>query len=495
MQLSREILSQLKTDKPDEHLFGLPEKVLQFGTGVLLRGLPDYFIDRANREGLFNGRIVVVKSTGNGGTDTFNQQDGMYTLLERGVADGERVDRAIINTSISRVLSAADQWEEIIACASDPNMQLIISNTTEIGIVLVESDAQTNRPVSFPGRLLAFLEERYRVFNGSEASAMVIVPAELITDNGSRLKNIVSALARMKGHDERFMNWLTNTNEFCNSLVDCIVPGKLSAKEHAAMEQQLGYKDDLMIMSEPYRLWAIETSGERAGKVLSFSEVGKGVIITPDIQKFRELKLRLLNGAHTFSCALAILSGFRTVREAMQDAGFSSFVSSLMQQEIAPLVAQNGITLQEARSFAEQVADRFRNPYIDHQWLSISAQYTSKMAMRCVPLIEKHYSVTAELPAAMALGFAAYLRFMIPANNGFHYTVQDDKAAIIDAHWRSASGKNDAVAAIMSDTRLFGIDLARYEGFVHDVQSYLAALTEKGAAEILHSGILKQIIA
>jgi tagaturonate reductase len=116
MQLSKKILSQIKQEglTPAEALFALPEKVLQFGTGVLLRGLPDHFIDKANKQNIFNGRIVVIKSTATGGTDTFKDQDGLFTLLERGVENGERAERTVINASISRVLSASEEWDKIL---------------------------------------------------------------------------------------------------------------------------------------------------------------------------------------------------------------------------------------------------------------------------------------------------------------------------------------------------------------------------------------------
>lgn len=507
MQLSVNILPQLAAGiVPDEQLLQLPEKVLQFGTGVLLRGLPDYCIDAANRKAVFNGRIVVVKSTTGGGVDAFRKQDGMYTLLERGIKDGEPVENVMINTSISRVLSAADEWEEILACAANPAMQLVISNTTEIGIVLVESDAVNPVPVSYPGRLLAFLEERYRVFKGSYDAGMIIVPAELIVDNGTQLEHIVTTLAKLKGHDAAFMDWLHQANDFCNSLVDCIVPGKLPAAEHAAMERRLGYSDELMIMSEPYRLWAIETSRGRTKQILSFSEVNSGVVITPDISKFRELKLRLLNGTHTFACALALLSGFVTVKEAMQDENFSRFVSALMLQEIAPLVSmEEGITMEEAYLFSQQVLDRFRNPYIEHSWISISVQYTSKILMRCIPLISKHYHINSEAPVWMSLGFAAYLLFTRPPGipgeqyytdaAGKPYPVQDDKAGILYEHWHSEPDMEKALRGIISDTRLYGQGLSKYPHFTEAVQVYLAALVQQGAEKTLQSGILKQMTA
>ncbi len=507
MQLSRKILSQLDRGTiaaPADALFSLPEKVLQFGTGVLLRGLPDHLIDKANKQQVFNGRIVVVKSTASGGIDAFAKQDGLYTLLERGVDNGVQSERTFINASISRVLSAKEEWDEILKCAANSEMQIIISNTTEVGITLVEADTHAEKPVSFPGRVLSFLLERYRVFNGSIESGMVIIPTELIVDNGSKLKQIVITLAKLKGKPASFMQWLETANDFCNSLVDCIVPGKLPAAEHSLAEKKLGYEDELMIMSEPYRLWAIETSSARTKNILSFSKCDDSIVLAPDINKFRELKLRLLNGTHTLACGLAWLSGFTTVRDAMRDELFVAFISNLMTQEIIPLVAQGDISIEEANRFAQQVIDRFKNPYIEHLWLNITVQYTSKMAMRTVPLVEKYYTQSNEAPELMALGFAAFLLFMrskmeidhhfYGENNGSAYQIQDDKASLLYDKWQSNELETLAENAL-KDRSIFGTDLSRYAGFAEAVSRDLVQLTEIGAVNTLRSIFAKKSVA
>jgi tagaturonate reductase len=507
MQLSKKILSQLDAGMisvPADGLFALPEKVLQFGTGVLLRGLPDHFIDKANKQGVFNGRVVVVKSTSTGGTDAFAKQDGLYTLLERGVVNGQQTESISINASVSRVLSANEDWDKILECAADPAMQIIISNTTEVGITLVESDAQATKPVSFPGRLLFFLLERFRVFNGSSEAGMVILPTELIVDNGTKLKEIVLKLAKLKSASAGFLQWVTNENDFCNSLVDCIVPGKLPVAEQVSAEEKLGYEDELMIMSEPYRLWAIETNSDRTKNILSFRRSDSSVILAPDINKFRELKLRLLNATHTLSCGLAHLSGFTTVKEAMQDATFVLFVTNLMKEEIIPLVAQNEITTEEAVLFAEQVIDRFKNPHIEHLWLNITVQYTSKMAMRTVPLIEKNFGEGNEVPELMALGFAAFLLFMrskmeidkqyYGESNGSAYRIQDDKASLLCDIWQ-ANQPRGVVNLGLQNVNIFGTDLTRFPGFVEAVNHNLELLLQSGAKNTLRSILAKKTVA
>lgn len=506
MQLTKKILSQIKPKElaPADTLFALPEKVLQFGTGVLLRGLPDHFIDKANKQNIFNGRVVVIKSTATGGTDAFKEQDGLFTILERGVENGTPSERTFINASISRVLSANEEWDKILQCAADPEIRVIISNTTEVGIAFLESDIKAKKPQSFPGRVLSILMTRYEIFEGSVESGMVIIPTELIVDNGIKLKDIVVKLAVQKGVSETFLHWLKTANDFCNSLVDCIVPGKLADAEQVEAEAQLGYEDKLMIMSEPYRLWAIETNSERTKKILSFSQCDNGVVLAPDINKFRELKLRLLNATHTLSCGLAHLSGFTTVKEAMQNETFTNFVSSLILDEISPLIVQNNITLAEAHQFASQVIDRFKNPFIEHLWLNITAQYSSKMAMRTVPMVEKHYSLSSEVPERMALGFAAFIAFMQSTkkdetqyygmNSERSYKINDDKAAILYAHWQTHD-QQTMVNHILKDRSVFGTDLSQYPGFAEAVNSHLLSLRNQGAENTLQAIFAKKSVA
>lgn len=505
--LSKKILLQIPTENlsvPPVTLFDLPERVLQFGTGVLLRGLPDHFIDQANKQGIFNGRILVIKSTASGGTDAFAKQDGLYTILEKGVVNGAVQEHTYINAAISRVLSAAEQWPEILAAAANPDLQLIISNTTEVGIVWEEADVTAVVPVSFPGRLLAFLEERYRVMQGAAEAGMVIVPTELIVDNGTKLREIVLALAAKKELPAAFIDWLTHANEFCNSLVDCIVPGKLAAAEQTKAEEQLHYQDELMIMSEPYRLWAIETSRQRTKEILSFSTCNEGVILAADINKFRELKLRLLNATHTLSCGLAHLSGFATVKAAMQDPLFESFISTLVFKEIVPLVTSEVISTEEAVLFGKQVLDRFRNPHIEHLWLNITAQYTSKMQMRVVPLVQKHFAVKQEVPVCMATGFACFLLFMrsdqqeknqfYGNHDGKTYSIQDDKASLMHQQWQSGDLRL-LVQNSLQNTDIFGLDLSVYAAFTETVWEILQLLIAEGPEKTVSSILAKKALA
>lgn len=489
MKLNKENLSRIpassKLSLPEIKTFDLPEKVLQFGTGVLLRGLPDYFIDKANRQGIFNGRVVVVKSTEKGSTDSFKEQDSLYTIGIRGINSLQKVEENIISSAISRVLSAKNEWQKILDVAASEALTIIISNTTESGIVLIQDDIHRGTPKSYPGKLLAVLYHRYKTFNGDEDKSLVVLPTELITDNGAKLKNIVLELAKQNQLETRFMHWFESCT-FCNTLVDRIVPGKPDVNTLERLEQELGYQDDLFIFSEVYSLWAIE-GDKRISEILSFCEADSTVVITQDISIFKELKLRLLNGTHTLSCAVAVLAGLDTVQDAMNDSRLSEYIAKLMKTELTPAIPYP-IKPEMALEFSTKVLDRFRNPSIRHEWLSISMNYTLKLQLRVVPVLLCYYERLQAIPGHIAFGFAAYLRFMkckrvdtayVGAIGDKKYQIDDQYAEYYSGLWYAHTSE-ELVSIALSNIELWGSDLCQLPGFALSVNTYLLKIENVG---------------
>lgn len=478
----------------------LPEKVLQFGTGVLLRGLPDYFIDKANRMNIFNGRIVIVKTTSRGDASVFEKQDGLYTLCVRGVEDGQKIEENIINSSISRVLMADKQWEQILECAHNQSLQVIISNTTEVGIKLVTDDIRKHPPESYPGKLLAFLHERFAAFNGSKQSGFVIVPTELIPDNGKKLESIVLELAHLNGLDNDFIEWLEGCNYFCNSLVDRIVTGMPGEEIKKEIARELGYTDELITMCEVYRLWAIE-GDEHIKKILSFAEADNSMVIEPDIDLYRELKLRVLNGTHTLSCGIAFLAGIDTVKEAMDDETMEGYMEDLMKNEIGPSIPYK-TGKEEVNNFIAKVLDRFRNPHINHHWKNITLNYSYKIRMRCLPVLFNYYENNDNVPELFALGFAAYLYFMkaIKKNDkeyfgefkGENYLIDDDMADKFYKLWQNTSA-DKLVKSVFKNIAFWGKDLTLLPGFQQSVTDKLNSIIENGMRSTLEAVHSKKI--
>jgi tagaturonate reductase len=494
MILNKENLNRLESSKKliiaRTDSFDWPEKVLQFGTGVLLRGLPDYFIHKANYQGVFNGRIVIVKSTQKGSTDDFDSQNSLYTIGIRGFEDRRKIEENIICSAVSRVLTAQTEWNKILEIASSPDLQIIISNTTEKGIKLVKDNIHVSPPESFPGKLLAILYHRYKAFNGDESRGLIILPTELISDNAIVLKGIVYKLAEQNRMSKEFIQWL-GTNTFCNTLVDRIVPGKPDENTLAGLEEQLGYRDELLIYAEPYRLWAIE-GDERIRKILSFEQADQGVVITQDITPYKELKLRLLNGTHSLSCAAAFLSGFETVCEAMDDPGISHFIKRLIQADLATAIPYP-VSPEAVLRFSGKVLDRFRNPFIRHQWITISSNYTMKLQMRVIPVLKHFYHEFQAVPEHIAFGFAAYLRFMKGENidggffgfaNGESYVIDDERAEYYSRLW-SEHNIDELVKLSLANSQLWKSDLSQLQGFVNSVTNHLRNIEKTGVKDAI----------
>jgi len=469
MKLKRSILQEIEgVDNlilPTKEQLLYPEKVLQFGTGVLLRGLPDQYISEANRAGKFRGRVVVVKSTQQGTTDDFADQDGLYTLCVKGIDNGHLVNQAYVNASISRVLSATEDWASILAFAKSEELSVVTSNTTEVGIVYTEENILDGVPSSFPGKLLAILHTRFVHYNGDPTKGLVIIPAELIEENGSKLADILHRLATHNQLGEAFIQWLNHANPICNTLVDRIVPGKLSAVDQAATEAALGYTDALMIMAEPFGLWAIESTDQRVIDALGFSNEEKGCIVVPSIQKFKELKLRMLNASHTFSCGVSILAGMEFVKDSMNHEAIKTYINQLALEEIAAAITGDKISPAEANAFGKAVLDRFANPFLEHKWVSIAAQFTLKMKIRCLPLIIATYEKKGQLPHKMLIGFSAYLVQMNLVNC-------DDQAT--------------SLSNLLSDTETWGQDLTAIPGLLDKVLDITASIQSKGILQTIH---------
>ena len=510
-RLSRALLrslrgrGDLRASLPDESLLDLPEKAVQFGTGAFLRGFVDYFVDEANRRGVFGGRVVMVGSTGSGRDQALTEQDGLYTLSVQGIEGGEVREEHRVVASVSRALSAKDEWDAVLACARTPELELVFSNTTEVGIALDEADGdpEAKPPRSFPGKLTRFLYERGHAFGFAPARGVVVIPCELIEANGGTLKEIVLALAERWKLDPAFARWVRESVPFCNTLVDRIVPGAPTGEQGDALRRTLGWRDELHTTCEVYRLFAIEADAATLKRLARFASADPGIILTEDVRPYRERKVRLLNAAHTIMVPAAILTGLKTVREAVEDETIGPFLRRVLFDEIVPTVDVPG-----ADAFARDVMDRFANPYIRHALVDITLQGTMKMRVRVVPIIVRYAERVGHAPPWLAFGFAANLLWMTMraaleesavAAGGKRFPA-DDQAHRVLSHWSEAGaaavprGGESAVAetalpavvrSVCADTALWGHDLTTVPGFADGVTQQLVRIYREGVADAL----------
>ena len=471
---------------------------MQFGEGNFLRAFVDWMISRMNARGLFNGSVVVVQPIPQGMVDALNDQDGLYTILLRGIRDGKPIEEKEVVTSVSRGLNPYTDFAGFLRCAEDPDLRFIVSNTTEAGIAFRDEDRPTDAPpASFPGKLTIFLHHRFQHFGGAAGKGCIMLACELIERNGDNLKKTVLQTARLWELQARFIDWLEHHNEFTNTLVDRIVTG-YPRDEFAALTAKLGYHDDLLDTGEIFHSWVIESRWNLASE-FPLTEAGLNVVWTTNMTPYRDRKVRILNGAHIMMALAAYLAGKRTVGECMADVLLRGYVEEAIADEIIPTLDLPRADLQR---FAAAVMERFANPHIRHYLLNIALNSTSKYRARVLPSVVEFQKRTGKLPPRLCFGLAALIAFyrgktfrdgaLIGERDGEEYRIVDDNP-VLDFFadlWRAYTSPADLrtlVTRVLANTSMWGQDLNALPGMTEAIATYLTAILDMGVVAALRT--------
>lgn len=468
-----------------------PEKIIQFGEGNFIRAFMDWMVQQMNKQGIFNGSVVAIQPTPRGKVvGKLNAQDGLFTVILRGIANGKTVNSHEIINCVSRGINPYTDWQEVLKCAENPEMEFVFSNTTEAGLAYNPEDKQDMQPpLSFPAKLTLFLYHRYEYFHGDKNKGMYIIPCELLENNGELLKNIILKHCEDWNLPEEFKTWIKTSNKFYNSLVDRVVSG-YPKDEIETITRELGYEDTLVACGEPFHFLALE-GDESLNDKLPFTKSGLNVVIEKDITKYRQRKVRLLNGGHTANVPASFLAGLDTVAEMMDDEITGRFARQTIKNVILPSVSMDRQMLED---FADAVIERFQNPFIKHQLLSILLNCTSKFKVRVLPSLLEYHEKFGKFPQNLCFSFAAYI-YLYKSNerNGKPFEFTDDSAALAKLHaaWQlydnSLTGAYSVTAQILGDADLWDKDLTIYTDLVKDVGKYLYEIDIKGTKKIMQS--------
>jgi tagaturonate reductase len=367
----------------------LPETVLQFGSGKFLRAFADLFLHHANAAGQAAGRVVVVQTTGDERAHLLNEQGGRYHVLVRGLQAGQLIDRVEVSASISRALVAREQWQDVLALARSPELRYILSNTAEAGYELHPSDTAADRPpASFPAKLLLVLKERFE----AGRPGVAILPCELFERNAELLRSTILKLAETWHLAPSLCSWIASECVWLNALVDRIVVGK--PREHPLLAT-----DGLLVVAEPYALWALEAH-EGIGSFIQHP----AIVRAQDIQPYFLRKVRILNAAHTAMVSRARPRGIATVREAVEDPEISKWLDRLLFEEIVPLLEGR---VEAPAEFARQTLERFRNPFLDHKISDIAIYHDAKVRIRLIPTRDEFVARFGRTPTHLEEAIAA----------------------------------------------------------------------------------------
>jgi len=463
-----------------------PIKVLQFGEGNFLRGFVDDMIDAANEEGIFDGSVVLVKPISFGSLDMFHEQECQYTLLLRGLVDGQEKQIERVITSVTDAVDPYEEYSKYSCFAKLDSLRFIVSNTTEAGIVYDDMDSiSMDPPKTFPGKLTKFLFDRYNVFSGDTSKGLIILPVELIDDNGIELKKCVMNFAHLWELEEGFVSWINDACVFCSTLVDRIITG-YPGEEAADICERLGYQDNLIITGEPFALWVIE-SEKNIQDEFPLDKAGLPVIFTDNQKPYKQRKVRILNGAHTSFVLMSYLAGNDYVLESMQDRLVKGFITETIFDEVIPTLT---LPEEELKEFANAVIDRFENPFIKHALLSISLNSISKWRARCLPSLLGYVDKYEKLPKNLTFSLASLVAFyngseikdgaLIGSRFGKEYKIMDDADVLAFFAENSSEPVNVLVNRFLGSTEFFGQDLTQVEGLVEAVTTYLADVKSRG---------------
>lgn len=440
----------------------LEDKILQFGEGGFLRGFVDWMVDRMNKQLHMNYGVVIVQPLEQGMTPKLDQQDGLYTLLLRGIENGETREETTLVECINRTVNPYTAWEDYLALAHNPATQFIVSNTTEAGIEFREEAMSAAPNLTYPGKLTLLLKERY----DTGLDGFILIPCELIDKNGAMLKKCVLQYAALWNLGGDFIRWIEEKNTFLSTLVDRIVTG-YPREEAAQIEEKLGYHDEMLDTAELFHLWVIEGESN-ISRLLPFDQAGLNVVWTHDVTPYKMRKVRILNGAHTMMVLAAHLAGLETVRDAMEDKLFYTFLQKGIFEEIIPTLP---LAKEELESFANAVLERFANPFIKHYLLSIALNSVSKFKVRVLPSLLEYQKEFDKLPPALTFSLAALIVFYrTDAANDVPETVSFMKDA--------------SVADILAREDYWGKDLSF---LCSAIEEHVDAIEQKGVRQAMET--------
>ncbi len=467
-----------------------PIRVLQFGEGNFLRAFADYFIDVANERVDWHGKVLMVQPIPMGLTDLVNAQQGLYTLYLRGSEKGRKIDAKRVISSVAGCVNPYEDagWDRMMEVAVSDALEIIISNTTEAGIVYDPACRLTDKPAaSFPAKLTQVLYARYK----AGKKGIVMLSCELIDNNGKELLKCVNQYIDQWELDEGFKAWVNGENIFCSTLVDRIVPGRIrDAAEVAKLEEANGYRDELIDVGEVFGVWVIEGPA-MLEELLPFKAAGLNVLVVPDVTPYKKRKVRILNGAHTGFVLGAYLAGFDIVRDCMNDEVIRGFMNRMLYEEVVPILP---LDKQDLLEFASAVSDRFNNPFVDHELMSISLNSTSKWAARNMPSFLEYIEANGTLPPCLTMSLAACIAFyssdiqaltdkglVCKRPRGNEYVVSDDRWVLEFYYAHRDNAAAALVKAVLTNTQMWGRDLSEIAGLEAAVTAGVEKIRAEGA--------------
>lgn len=462
----------------------LASRIVHFGFGAFHRAHQALLTDRVlNAQGGDWGICEISLFSGDRLMSQLRAQDHLYTVLEKG-ANG---NQAIVIGAVHECLNAKlDSLTAIIEKFCEPQVAIVSLTITEKGYCVdpatgtldlthprIRHDIDSpGEPHSAPGILVEALSRRRE----RGLLPFTILSCDNIPDNGHVVKNAVLGMAEKR--DPALAMWIREHVSFPGTMVDRIVPAATD-ETLDEISRALGVADPCGISCEPFIQWVIEdrfVAGRPAWETA-------GVQLVTDVRPWEEMKLRMLNGSHSFLAYLGYLSGFQHISECMQDEAFREAAYQLMMREQAPTLSITDVDLQR---YAGSLIARFANPALKHKTWQIAMDGSQKLPQRMLAGVRIHLERGSAWPL-LALGIAGWMRYVCGVDDaGAPIDVRDplsDKIRLLVAN----VGENEKVANLLTLQEVFGSDLPKNPAFVQAIETAWQHLVRHGAHQAVIS--------
>ena len=458
----------------------LRSRIVHFGFGAFHRAHQALLTNRVlNQHGGDWGICEISLFSGDVLMSQLRQQDHLFTVMEKSAAGNQPIIIGAVHECLNAKL---DSLAAIIEKFCEPQVAIVSLTITEKGYCIdpatghldltqprIVHDLQSpDEPHSAPGILVEALSRRRE----RGLPAFTVLSCDNIPDNGHVVKNAVLDMATRR--DPQLASWIAEHVSFPGTMVDRIVPAATDASL-AEITAELGVEDPCAISCEPFIQWVIEDNFV-AGRP-DWGSVGAQMV--DDVLPWEEMKLRMLNGSHSFLAYLGYLAGYAHISDCMQDASYRRAARHLMMAEQAPTLRISGVDL---GAYADSLIERFSNPALQHRTWQIAMDGSQKLPQRLLDGIRIHLRQGSAWPL-LALGVAAWMRYVSGVDDaGNAIDIRDPLAEKIRAIVGNSNDEN-RVAALLTLNEIFGSDLPANPQFVQAVEAAWQSLVREGARQ------------
>ena len=474
-----------EVQRPTYDRSNLKTRMVHIGFGAFHRAHQALCSDKLAEQGSDWGYCEVNLNSGDL-IQALREQNLLYTLTE--MAD-DSLQTRVIGVITQALHGKSDGIEAVINAMSQPEVAIVSMTVTEKGYChqpasgnlnpdhpdIVHDLQNPDSPRSLPGLILAAIRRRRK----QDLPAFSVMSCDNMPENGHVIRNVIVQLAQYQ--DPALADYIQQHITFPSTMVDRIVPAMTDAA-FAALNARLGCSDPVAVEAEPFFQWVIEDNFVNGRPAWEKA----GAELVSDVLPYEEMKLRMLNGSHSFLAYLGFLAGYEYISDCMADPHFRAAARSLMVDEQAPTLRTQGVDL---NAYADSLIARYENRAIKHRTGQIATDGTQKLPQRMLDSLRWHLQRGSDCELLL-LGVAGWMRYVGGIDEkGQPIEIRDPMKAQLAECVASSEEGEARVRALLSMREVFGDDLAQNADVVGRLTAWYNKLTAQGARTTVHQSL------